>query len=200
MSPPPQICRLLIISCCKVILRWLHLILKLWMMIPLPLSQHQANRSPFERFLMTTTAQDGSFKTKNISAPFLRPWAEKKRVIIRVPQNSQQPPSSKFKAKSRDWWAATCCQNYKLPHSSPLVLAHDIFIRHIISHKNQPKVEVKKLKISAEEKTLQFFRLHMHLIFEGLVLVPCRKAWDLGVCSREPSVFSFVFSILGGSS
>ena len=113
------------------------------MMIPLPLSQHQANRSPFERFLMTTTAQDGSFKAKNISAPFLRPWAEKKRVIIRVPQNSQQPPSSKFKAESRDWWAATCCQNYKLPHSSRLVLAHDIFIRHIISHKNQPKVEVK---------------------------------------------------------
>ena len=41
---------------------------------------HHPNRSSFERFLMTTTARDGSFKTENIFAPSLPlPWASGER-------------------------------------------------------------------------------------------------------------------------
>ena len=86
------------------VLHYLHLIVRFERF-----GYHRPHCSSFERFLMTTTAADGSFKTENIFAPFLRPRAAKKRVrwvIIRP--GAQKSP--KFTSSEQQEWAVvlTC--------------------------------------------------------------------------------------------
>ena len=107
---------------------------------------HHPNRSSFERFLMTTTARDGSFKTENIFAPFLRqPWASGRGERGGDYQTWGPLLSSGWSLKpkftnSPDWWDQIRCQNYKLPHSSLLVRAHNIFPHQTVCSKNNSRI------------------------------------------------------------
>ena len=153
---------------------------------------HHPNRSSFERFLMTTTARDGSFKTENIFAPFLRqPWASGRGERGGDYQTWGPLLSSGWSLKpkftnSPDWWDQIRCQNYKLPHSSLLVRAHDISPHQTVCSKNNSRQQKNQLT-------------HVFTCFwkSGPWLLGGR--WG---CSspRNLSVFSFVFCILGGGA
>ena len=147
------------------------------------LFHHHPNRSSFERFLMTTTARDGSLKTENIFAPSLPlPWASGERRGRLSNLGPSRPPNSTF-SNAPDWWDQIPCQNYKLPHSS--------------------------LQISRRPKTQQNFKLTPPVCIRRKnieTLTLWYLFWKSGPwlldsrfgCSRNLSVFSFVFCILGG--
>ena len=141
---------------------------------------------------MTTTARDGSFKTENIFAPFLRqPWASGRGERGGDYQTWGPLLSSGWSLKlkftnSPDWWDQIRCQNYKLPHSSLLVRAHDISPHQTVCSKNNSRQQKNQLT-------------HVFTCFwkSGPWLLGGR--WG---CSspRNLSVFSFVFCILGGGA